>query len=361
MRQNINCIKANISKSLKGASIMKNIKLLSIDVAKNVFQVAGILANQKVAFNRQIKRSDLMEFMAQQKKTEVVMEACYSSHYWARQFKAMGHNVRLLPAQYVSPFLVGNKSDKNDTIAIAEASRRPHINNVPIKTIEQQDVQSLHRIRDRYVSSRTALMNQIHGLISEYGIAISRGHKSFRYFLNTLMESENNSLSTTLKHEIAHIADEYYWLTDRIDALNNQMKQIVKENELCQIIQSVPGIGPLNATALYSAIGNGSQFHKARDFSVWLGLTPRQSSSGEKSQTHGISKRGNPYLRKQIIHGARAVLIRCKDREDNLSRWAVQLIERRGFHKAAVALASKIARIVWSLLQKRELYTPQMG
>jgi len=338
---------------------MSKVTLLSVDLAKNIFQVAGFSNKLKLQFNRRFKRDELLEFIAQHNQVSIAMEACYSSHYWARTFESMGHKVKLLPAQFVSPFLVGNKSDKNDVVAIAEASQREHIHAVPVKTIEQQNIQSLHRIRDRYVSTRTALMNQVQGLISEYGIALAPGHKSFRAFLNSLSEEKYSSLSVILKHEIGHIADEYYWLADRIDAINLQFKQAVTNSPLCQIIQSVPGIGVLNASALYSAIGNGSQFKSARELSVWLGLTPKQSSSGEKLHTQGITKRGNPYLRKQLIHGARAAVSRCKTKEDRLSVWAQQLIERRGIHKATVAFASKMARLIWTLLQKNEHYKVQ--
>jgi len=335
---------------------MSELNLISIDLAKNIFQVCGMNAHQKVLFNRSVRRAELAEFMTKQVPLDVTMEACYSSHYWARCFRAMGHRVRLLPAQHVKPFVRGNKSDHNDAVAIAEAAKRPNIIEVPVKSTEQQDIQCLHRMRERYVASRTGLINQTRGLLSEYGIVAPVGHKSFCALICDVCEPGDTRLSVLLKQQLKEITDDYYRFTDRIEDLNHQLKLIANDNALCQLLLSIPGIGAINATAIYSAIGNGTQFNSAREFAVWLGLTPRTASSGERFTSGGISKRGNRYLRKQLVHGARAALSRCGNKTDALSLWANQLAARRGRQKACVALAARLARIAWVLLNRNEAY-----
>jgi len=335
---------------------MSKVTLLSIDLAKDVFQVAGFTDRMKAVFNRQIKRRDLTRFMAQQPTGEVVMEACYSSHYWGRVFREMGHRVRLLPAQHVKPFVQGNKSDHNDAVAIAEASRRPNINAVPIKTIAQQEIQSLHRMRDLCVQRRTSVMNQSRGLLSEYGVISPKGHKAFLRLIADITDPQNPTLSESIKVQYRLVAQEYHQLTDRIAGINEQLRQIVAEQPECQLLSSIPGIGVINATAIYSAIGNGNQFKHAREFAVWLGLTPRQSSSGNSFSSGGITKRGDRYLRKQLVHGARALMCSCRNKTDRLSLWANALVARRGYNKACVALAARLARLCWILLQKNEAY-----
>lgn len=335
---------------------MQKHNLVAIDLAKNVFQVCGMSRHQKVTFNKQLRRHELVEFMLHQPPVAVAMEACYSSHYWARCFEAMGHTVKLLPAQHVAPFVRGNKSDHNDAVAIAEAARRPNIRPVPIKTVGQQDIQALHRLRERYVANRTGLINQTRGLLSEYGIIAPLGHKAFCRLLRETSQPTATQLSPLLKVQLNQIADEYYGLTDRIAELTDTLAQTARTNPLCQLLMTLPGIGVINTTAIVSAIGNGSQFSSGRDLAVWLGLTPRQSGSGEKFKSSGITRRGNRYLRKQLIHGARAALSRCKKKTDQLSRWVNQLVARRGVPKATVALAARLARLIWVLLQRQQVY-----
>lgn len=335
---------------------MAKINVVAIDLAKNVFQVCGMTANQKIEFNKMLRRAELAAFMAQQPPTTVAMEACYSSHYWGRTFESMGHTVKLLPAQFVKPFVRGHKSDRNDAVAIAEASLRPNILPVPVKRVEQQDIQVLHRMRDRYVARRTGLINQGRGLLSEYGIIAPQGLQAFRRLIREVAAPGSKYLSDFVRPEFAQMMDEYCWLTDRIDDLNEKLVRLAKDNEACRILLSIPGIGPINATALYSAIGRGQQFKSARELAVWLGLTPKQSSSGEKFNSSGITKKGNSYLRKQLVHGARASLARCRNKDDALSRWGMALVARRGVQKACVAMAARMARLAWTLLNRNELY-----
>lgn len=339
---------------------MANTNVIGIDLAKNVFQVCGLSKSNKLLFNRQLSRTELASFMAKQAVTNVAMEACYSSHYWGREIANMGHRVKLLPAQHVKPFVRGNKSDANDALAIAEAANRPDIKAVPIKTLAQQDIQCLHRLRERHVAQRTALINQTRGLLSEYGIVAAQGHKAFCKLLRFIASPECNALSPTLKKHMNDIADEYYWHTDKIVGLLADLTAIAKQNPLCQFLLSIPGIGVINATAIYSAIGDGSQFASAREFAVWLGLTPKQAGSGEKTYSGGITKRGNRYLRKQLVHGARAAVSRSKLKTDHWSLWANALIARRGMQKGSVAMAARMSRTAWILLQRREMFKPAL-
>lgn len=335
---------------------MSKVTLITVDLAKDVFQIAGFSSRLKNAYNKRFKRKMVLEFMAQQSPCEIAIEACYSSHYWARCFQKMGHTVRLLPAQQVTPFVRGNKSDHNDTVAIAEASRRPNIIDVPLKSIAQQDIQCLHRMRDLCVSRRTGLMNQTRGLLSEYGIVAATGHAAFSKLLSEVTDPDNDAISTVLKNQFRAVKDEYQALSDRIAGILKELTEIAKNEPLCQLLLTIPGIGVINATAIFSAIGSGSQFRLAREFAVWLGLTPRQRSSGNTFVSSGITKRGDRYLRKQLVHGARALLHRCRNKTDRLSLWVNQLVARRGVNKACVALAARLARICWILLQKREAY-----
>ena len=335
---------------------MNKSNLLSIDLAKDVFQIANLSAHRKVLFNKKFQRSEVMEFMAQQAPTQVVMEACYSSHYWARCFEELGHQVKLLPAQHVTAFLRGNKSDANDVIAIAEASDRPNIIPVPVKTEAQQDIQCLHRMRTLCADQRKALMNQSRGLLSEYGIVTTLGHKAFRALLTNVTDPDNNSVSALLKEQFRIVLDDHQRLTRRINDIEKQLALIARDQPICQLLLSIPGIGVINATAIYCAIGNGSQFKNARDFAVWLGLTPRQRQSGNSFTSGSITKRGNRYLRTQLVHGARSMLCQCKNKTDRVSVWGNQLVDRRGFNKACVAMAARLARLSWILIQKNETY-----
>ena len=335
---------------------MKDITLLAVDLAKDVVQVAGFTDRRKVVFNQQVRRRHFAEFMARQPTCEVVMEACYTSHYWARVFMEMGHRVRLLPAQHVAPFLWGNKSDRNDAISIGEAADRPNIIEVPVKTTAQQDIQSLHRIRDIRIRQRTQLMNQTRGLLAEYGAVCTVGKKAFIKLLGKLTDPGDDTVSELIKAELRDTLIEYELSCRRIKSIEEKLYQVAHQHPLCQLLMTIPGIGIINATAIYSAIGNGVQFKSAREFAVWLGLTPRQSGSGARTTSGGITKRGNRYLRKQLVHGARSVLVTSRKKTDKVSLWANVLVARRGYNKACVAMAARLARLCWTLLRKNEVY-----
>ncbi|KJZ07321.1 transposase [Marinomonas sp. S3726] len=335
---------------------MNKINTIAIDLAKNVFQICILSPDHKVIKNKQVSRAQLPTTLMKQDKSIVVMEACYSSHYWARLFADMGHDVRIIPAQHVKPFVRGNKNDHNDALAVAEASLRPNISFVPLKTIEQQDIQALHRIRDKLISRRTSIVNQTRGLLSEYGIIMPKGLSGFTKHIALLLDPADTRLTSRIKCQLAEVKEEYDNLSRRRLSIQKELDEYVLENELCQRLMTIPGIGIINATALFAAIGNASQFANPRELSVWLGVTPKQHASGGKSSMGRMSKRGNQYLRKQLIHGARTLIHRTKGKNDKLSVWIKQLVERRGVNKGAVAIANRLARIAWILLHRNEAY-----
>jgi len=333
---------------------MNHHTIIGIDLAKNVFQVA-VMKNNRIQSNQRVNRKKLTQLIANHPKTTIAMEACYSSHYWGRLFESYGHKVLLIPAQHVKPFTRGNKTDANDAVAIIEASQRPDLRFVPVKTVYQQDIQNLHRIRERLVGNRTALTNQTRGLLAEYGIVFAVGKKAFLLGIERALNDA--SLSELFKAELRLVLDELRALAKHISQIEDQLASYVKHNEDCQILHSIPGIGIINASALVCKYGNGAQFDKARSLSVNLGLTPTLSSSGHRHQMQGISRRGDPYLRKQLIHGARSLLRICEKKPDDvLCCWAAKIKERRGSKIATVALANRLARLIWVLLRKRQYY-----
>ncbi len=336
---------------------MTDHNLVSIDLAKTVFQVCRFADDNKILSNRRISRRKLHQEMAQLSPSTVVMEACYSAHYWGRTFEQYGHTVKLVPAQHVKPFVRGNKNDANDAIAIGEASLRPNMKFVRVKSVEQQDIQSLHKIRERFVSHRTRISNQTRGLLSEYGLIATPGFKALKTLIQEALESD--ALTVVFREEIASVYEELLDLDERLKRVNNKLKALAEHYPICRLLMTIPGIGVINATAIYAAIGDGKQFATARDFAVWMGLTPRHYASGTKSTTGKITKRGNRYLRKQLVHGARALMNRSKGKKDNLSVWINTIKERRGLHKACVALAHKLARIIWAVLSRGEEFKLQ--
>ena len=334
------------------------VSTISIDLAKNVFQVMGFTHEGKTVFNKRLNRIQLAEFMQMHPKCRVIMEACYSSHYWGRTFNSMGHDVGLIPAQHVTPFVRGNKNDTNDTLAIFEASERQFIRFVPIKTQAQQEILMLHRLRERLLRNRTSASNQLRGVLTDFGLIFGLGHKAFSDKMKELLAGE--SLSVTIRWVITDVYKEYSSLISRLKAIEKKLKTEIETNPLGKILLSIPGIGYLNASAFVASIGSGQAFLSAKDFAVWLGITPKQYASGHKSVMTGITKRGDCYLRKQLIHGARALISHAGKKQDALSVWICQLRARKSFNCTAVATAHKLARIMWTLLQKQCCYTPQL-
>lgn len=332
--------------------------LISIDLAKNSFQLCAFDQHNKVAYNKRLTRSKLINTLSQLEPTTVVMEACYSSNPWARKITTMGHDVKLIPPFQVKPFLVGNKNDANDAVAIAEASLRPKTRFVPVKTLEQQDLQSLERIRERMVKQRTALMNQLRGLISEYGITINTGASALKQTIPQILEAEQ--LTTVATRFVKLLYKELLGLENRLQAINEELTSLVSQNGDYHRLLEVHGIGPVTAKTLIAFAGNASQFKNGRQMAAWIGLVPRQHASGDVNRLGKISKRGNNTLRRLLIHGARSVIQWCSSKDDKLSRWIKNLLLRMHPCKVVVAVANKLARIAWVVLAKRSTYNPAL-
>jgi transposase len=336
-----------------------NIKRVGIDLAKSVFQVHGVDSQEKVVLRKQLRRAQLLDYFKKLPPCLIGMEACGGAHYWARELQKLGHTVKLMAPQFVKPYVKSNKNDANDAEAICEAVARPTMRFVAIKTIAQQDIQAIHRIRSELVQQRTAKVNQIRGLLTEYGIVVGRRVDVLRNALPQLLEDAENGLTADFRVLLDGLRQDLITLDERVDDLDKKIKTLATSNPAAKRLQQIPGIGPIIATALICAIGDGKQFQRGRDMAAWLGLTPRQHSSGGKDRLLGISKRGDAYLRTLLIHGARSALKVAGKKDDPRSRWLQNLCSRRNKNIAAVALANKNARIAWALLSKETDYLPE--
>ena len=335
---------------------MNNHSVISIDLAKNVFQVCLLNQHNKVTTNKKVSRSKLLKTVLNLDAQRIVMEACYSSNHWGRVFQQHGYQVDLIPPHQVKPFVVGNKNDHNDAIAIAEASMRPKATIVAVKTLEQQDIQSLDRIRDRLIKGRTALANQLRGLLSEYGVIVEKKISALRKAIPFILEDAENHLTTTARQFISGLYEELRSLDERLLANETTSAALLVGNEDYQRLQTIPGVGPVVARGIICSINDARQFKNGRQMSAWIGLTPKLHASGEVSRMGGISKRGNQTLRRQLIHGARTVLRWCEGKNDALSIWLQKLLKTKPRCRVVVALANKLARIAWAVLAKREDY-----
>lgn len=335
---------------------MMKVTTIGLDIAKQVFQVHGADKAGRTVLRRKLRRSEVARFFSEQPSCLVGIEASGSAHYWARVLGGLGHTVRLMAPQFVKPYVKSNKNDANDAEAICEAVTRPSMRFVPQKSVEQQDLQCLHRVRSRLVSCRTQLVNQIRGLLAEYGIVLPQHPGQVRRGLPTVLEDAENQL-TGFGRELFHrLYEELVLLDEKIGDADDQIQTAFRRTPDCQRIAAVEGVGPLIATAIVAAISNGRAFENGRQFSAWLGLVPRQNSSGGKSRLLGISKRGDPYLRTLLIHGARSVVYRTKTKTDKRSLWINDKQQRLGTSKACVAVANKNARIIWSLIAREQEY-----
>lgn len=330
---------------------------IGVDLAKSVFQVHGVDQHDKKVLGRQLKRAQMEKFFRELPACLIGMEACASAHHWARLFMGMGHTVRLIAPQFVKPYVKGNKNDANDAEAICEALGRPHMRFVPVKTVEQQNIQALHRIRSELVHQRTAKVNQIRGLLGEYGITVGKGVACLRQRLPEIVEEADNGLMIDFRVLLMGLGEDLAYLDARIQAQDQALSKLAHEHADACRLQQLRGIGPITATAL----GDGKQFQRARDASAWVGLVPGQHSSGGKDKLLGISKRGDAYLRTLLIHGARAVVKAARGKDDRLSRWIQSLCARRNKNIAAVALANKTMRMAWAVLTSKADYDPQYG
>ncbi len=327
--------------------------LITIDLAKNVFQFAGFVGRAPRT-NRKVTRAKLVQMLAQSEPTTVAMEACATAHYWARRCEEFGHRPFLIPPQFVQPYRRGNKNDANDALAIAEAKGRPGLKPVAVKTVDQQVMQLWHRRRSLVVRQRTQTLNQARAFALELGLCIPRGRAQIMRAIPRWIEDAENELTVSAREWFIDLYDQLREMDVRIEQLDQRLRAWAKEDDACQSLQTLHGIGPVVATALVAAMGDGSAFRNGRAASAWIGLVPGHASSGEKHVDLGITKRGNPELRALLIHGARAAIRHLGDRDDAVSRWARELIARRGKHKAIVAYANKLARMAWAILQSGE-------
>lgn len=340
---------------------MKDISAVGIDIAKNVFFAVGMDSVGNVLFRKKLYRDGLNAWIANLPVCRIGMEACGGSHYWAREFRSYGHTVRLIAPQFVKPFVKGNKNDNQDAEAICEALMRPTMRFVSVKTQSQQEIQMLHRARERVVKQRTAIANELRGFLHELGIVIPQGITHLRSKFVSILEAEQHKLSALSLELFNQIYQSFKHQDDEVSFYDKRLRALSREHPQCVLLQELPGIGPVTSTALVAAVGETSAFKNGRQFAASIGLVPRQNSSGGKDTLLGISKRGNPYLRKLLVHGARSVLKverRRSPEHSPTTRWIQQLIARRGMQRATVALANKNARIVWSLLAHGQPYNP---
>ncbi len=335
---------------------MNTVTTIGLDLAKQVFQVHGVDKRGKVVIKKRLSRGKVLGFFANLPPAVVGMEACGGSHYWAREIAKLGHTVRQMSPQFVKPYVKTNKNDANDAEAICEAVSRPNMRFVPTKSMEQQDILALHRIRERLVGHRTAVANQARGLLLELGIALPRGIRHLRAELPRIVEDLDNALTLLERDFLSDLYSEIVEIDDKVAKYNAMLSSICRQSEECRRLTKVGGIGPLCATAMVAAVGRGREFKKGREFSAWVGLVPRHRGTGGKARLLGISKRGDAYLRKLFIHGARAVVRCCQKKQDGRSLWLKGVISRRGINRAVVAQANKTARIAWAVLARGEDY-----
>jgi transposase len=334
-----------------------NITTIGIDLAKTVFQIHGVDERGKVVLRKAVKRADLVKLLSALPPCLVAMEACGGAHYWARRMIEMGHTVKLMAPQFVKPYVKTNKNDARDAEAICEAVTRPNMRFVPVKDIEQQTVLALHRARQGFVVERTAQANQMRGLLYELGIVIPKGIRYVDKQLPEILEDAENGLPEISRSLFARLFEHFQRLGNQVKELESQIKAWHKQSAASERIEAIPGIGALTASALVASIGDAKTFKSGRQLAAWLGLVPRQDSSGGKEKLLGISKRGDVYLRTLLIHGARAVLFHRMRQAEHKDGWLMRLRARRNPNVAAVALANKNARVVWALLAHGREYS----
>ena len=332
------------------------IHAIGIDLGKTLFHLVGVDASGRVVVRKRYSRTQLLTYTANVRVQVIGMEACSGAHFLARALRQQGHDVRLMPAQYVKPYVKTNKSDYIDAEAIAEAVQRPTMRFVPIKTEEQLDLQAVHRVRERWVMRRTAVVNQIRGLLLERGLTLPKGRSHLEEALPEILADAMSKLSDSFRVLLAQLNIELDQLTTRIEEMDVVMQLTAKENEACQRLTTIPGIGPVTATALVAAIGNGTAFRKGRDLAAWVGMVPREHTTGGKQKLLGISKRGNGYLRRLFVQCARSVMQHRNTQHSALSNWLAQLVARAHQNVVIVALANKLLRMAWAVLSKNQPY-----
>ena len=334
---------------------MKNCKVLGIDLAKNVFQIHGVDSTGKCVLRKKLSRTKLVEFLANFPPCLIGIEACGSSHHWARTFIKLGHTVKMMAPQFVKPYVKSNKNDKNDACAIAEAVTRPSMKFVPIKNIHQQDMLLSHRARELAVKQRTAQANQIRGLLSEYGIVLPKGISQIKTLI-AVIEMYSEKLTEKSKMIFARLYEQFKLYDEQVKTYDKEIEIEANKDIRCKEIMKIEGIGPITASAAVATIGDARLFKNGREVAAWLGLVPKQSSSGDTTRLLGISKRGDNYVRKLLVHGARSAIKACVTKKNKRSEWINKKRQRSGYNITAVAVANKNARIIWAMLTSGESY-----
>ena len=339
---------------------MKLIRV-GVDLAKNVFQVHGVDRSEKAVWRRKLVRADWIKALLAQidPGCEIGMEACGGAHHWARLLQAQGYSAKLIAPQFVKPYVKSNKNDANDAEAICEAMSRPSMRFVTVKTVEQQDIQAVHRVRASLVDQRKAKANQIRGLTSEYGLIAPKELLYLRASIPRWLEDQDNGLSERFRRLLRGLWQDLLAIDERVEDLDREIEQIARQDPVAVRLQQLRGIGPVTATALLATVGDASQFANGRQMAASFGLTPKQNSSGGKERLLGISKRGDAYLRSLLVHGARAVIRTAQTKTDRLSLWVMRIATTRHPNIAAVALANKTARIAWAMISRGTNYHPE--
>ena len=330
---------------------------VGVDLAKNVIQISVVSGRGKELVNRSLTRTKFAEFLGKQKPSLVAFESCASAHYWARAAVRLGHEVRIIPAKAVAPFRQGHKTDSNDALAVAEAARRPNIKDAPMKSVEQQGLQAIQRARELLIGECIALSNHLRGILLEFGITVPQGFASLLRTLPEILEDGDHELPDLYRPTLHRLRQRLIELREDIEAMTREVEQLVKAHPVCHKLTALEGIGPIGALSLYAVLGSGNAFTKSREFSAYLGLTPRQFSSGGKTHIVGLSKKvGNRRLRSILIQGALAYVYRMNQPKSGKDRWLKALIDRAGPRRAAVALANKNARTAWALVTQGTEY-----
>ena len=332
------------------------IRSVGIDLGKTTFHLVALGDNGKVLLKKKFSQKQLSVFAANMQSSLIGMEACAGAHFLGRALRAQGHDVKLIPAQFVKPFVKSNKNDFIDAEAIAEAVDRQNMRFVSIKTDDQLDLQALHRVRERVMQRRTAVINQIRAFLLERGMVFAKSPIRLREAIPSVLENVEENLTPRMRNLIAMMWSEWKELELQLEELNAEVERIASSDAACQRLRQIPGIGPLVATAIVASIGNGSAFRKGREFAAWMGLVPRQHSTGGKARLYGISKRGNRYLRMILVHGARAVVLRSKRDRIAMGAWLTSLEGRAPRNVLIIAMANKLARIAWAVLSTGQDY-----
>jgi transposase len=335
---------------------------IGIDIGKNTFHLVGLDQRGSIVLRRKFSRGQVAARLANMAPCLVGMEACVGAHHLSRQLLALGHDVKLVPGQFVKPFLKGQKNDFRDAEAVAEAVQRPTMRFVPTKSVDQLDLQALHRVRSRLVGQRTAIANQIRAFLLERGIAVRQGLRFLRHALPDILANRADALTPRMMNMIGGLVGDLHHLDQRIDDVTGEIETVARDDEACQRLMTVPGIGPIIASAMVATIGDGSAFRRGRDFGAWLGLVPRQISTGDRTILGRISKRGNSYLRTLFVQAARVVLLRPANwPRHSFGSWLEAAAKRMHHNVVATALANKLTRIAWSVLYHGRGYEPRIS